>query len=86
MFDRRVIPYAFGTPEWEEHIKALYVALPKADRRKQERRANERRVPDRRSSHVRPPERSRFEKKYARILLTPEERKLIEDMYLRDID
>ena len=84
--DRRIVPYEFGTPEWEEHIKAHYLAWPKTDRRKQERRVNERRVPDRRSSHVQPPEHSRFEKKYARILLTPEERKLIEDMYLKDMD
>jgi hypothetical protein len=84
--DRRTVPYAFGTPEWEEHIKTHYLAWPKTDRRKYERRTNERRIPDRRNSQARPHERSRFEKKYARILLTPEERKLIEDMYLRDID
>lgn len=84
--DRRVVPYEFGTPEWEEHIKKNYLAWPKTDRRKKDRRVAERRVPDRRHNHAQPSERSHFEKKYSRILLTPEERKLIEDMYLRDLD
>ncbi|MGZ8095498.1 MAG: hypothetical protein ACXWUD_04555, partial [Methylosarcina sp.] len=59
---------------------------PKTDRRKQDRRVAERRVPDRRQNQLQTIERSRLERKYARILLTPEERKLIEDMYLRDLD
>lgn len=84
--DRRTIPYEFGSPEWEEHIKSHYLVWPKKDRRLQERRANERRIPDRRNNQVLSSPRSRFEKKYARILLTPEERKLIEDMYLKEID
>ncbi|MGZ8097226.1 MAG: hypothetical protein ACXWTH_07265 [Methylosarcina sp.] len=84
--DRRVIPYEFGTPEWEENIKKNYLAWPKTDRRKQDRRVAERRVPDRRQNQLQTIERSRLERKYARILLTPEERKLIEDMYLRDLD
>lgn len=84
--DRRVAPYEFGTPEWEEYIKKNYMAWPKTDRRQRERRVNERRVPDRRHNHAQPSERSQFERKYSRILLTPEERKLIEDLYLRDLD
>lgn len=84
--DRRVIPYEFGTPEWEENIKKNYLVWPKTDRRKQDRRVAERRVPDRRQNHLQTIERSRLERKYARILLTPEERKLIEDIYLRDLD
>jgi hypothetical protein len=85
--DRRVVPYEFGTPEWEENIKKNYLSWPKTDRRKQDRRVGERRVPERRqSSQLETLERSRLERKYARILLTPEERKLIEDMYLRDLD
>lgn len=85
--DRRVVPFEFGTPEWEENIKKNYLAWPKTDRRKQDRRVGERRVPERRQSgHLETLERSRLERKYARILLTPEERKLIEDMYLKDLD
>jgi hypothetical protein len=84
--DRRVVPYEFGTPEWEENIKKNYLAWPKTDRRKQDRRVAERRVPDRRQNQLQTIERSRLERKYARILLTPEERKLIEDIYLRDLD
>jgi len=86
--DRRVVPYEFGTPEWEENIKKNYLAWPKTDRRKQDRRVSERRVPERRqsSSQLETLERSRLERKYARILLTPEEKRLIEDMYLRDLD
>lgn len=85
--DRRIVPYEFGTPEWEEHIKKNYMAWPKVDRRKKDRRLNERRVPDRRNTQqTQPSERSHFERKYARVLLTPEEKKLIEDMYLKDLD
>ncbi|MGR9087214.1 MAG: hypothetical protein ACU841_09085 [Gammaproteobacteria bacterium] len=84
--DRRMVNYEFGSPEWVEHVKKNYVAWPKADRRQKTRRVGERRVPDRRQSHAQSAERSRFERKYSRILLTPEERKLIEDMYLRDLE
>lgn len=84
--DRRVAPYEFGTPEWEEYMKKNYVAWPKNDRRVNNRRTAERRVPDRRQSQMNASERSRFERKFSRVLLTPEERKLIEDMYLRDLD
>lgn len=85
--DRRIVPFEFGTAEWEEHIKKNYLAWPKTDRRKQDRRMNERRVPDRRHhNQAQPAERSRFERKYSRILLTAEERRLIEDMYLKDLD
>lgn len=84
--DRRVVPYEFGTPEWEEFMKKNYIAWPKADRRTQNRRTAERRVPDRRQNQMQASERARFERKYSRILLTPAERKLIQDMYLRDLD
>jgi hypothetical protein len=80
--DRRTIPYAFGTPEWIEHIQINYLAWPKSDRRVSERRINNRRSPDRRTHQA--TEQTRSGKKYSRILLTSEERKLIEDLYLND--
>jgi len=82
--DRRVVPYEFGTPEWIDHIKQNYLAWPKTNRRAMERRSDDRRSPDRRDQHG--SERNRTELKYSRILLTTEERKLIEDLYLSDID
>lgn len=81
--DRRTVPYQFGSPEWVENIKRNYLAWPKSNRREQDRRSDDRRLPDRRQSQI--SERIRSEKKYARILLTAEERKLIEDMYLSDM-
>jgi hypothetical protein len=82
--DRRVIPYEFGSPEWIENIKNNYLAWPKTNRRAMERREDDRRSPDRRDHQA--TERSRSEQKYSRILLTSEERKLIEDLYLSDIE
>ena len=82
--DRRKVPYAFGTPEWLEHLKKNNLDCPKSDRRKAERRNDKRRLPDRRQQQ--PTEQIRSEKKYARIFLTPAERKLIEDLYLNDLE
>ena len=82
--DRRVVPYEFGSPEWIENIKKNYLAWPKTNRRTMNRRSDDRRSPDRRSQHS--SEQSRSERKYSRILLTSEERKLIEDLYLNDIE
>ena len=84
--DRRVCPHQFGTPEWERHIKANYLAWPKEDRRKEERRGRERRLPDRRMNHAHSHERKNLEKSYTRIFLTPEERVLLEDLYLTELD
>lgn len=82
--DRRIVPYEFGSPEWVENIKKNYLAWPKTNRRAVERREDDRRSPDRRDHQA--SERSRSEQKYSRILLTSEERKLIEDLYLSDIE
>jgi len=60
------------------------LAWPKTNRRTTDRRADDRRSPDRRTHQV--SERKRSEQKYSRILLTSEERKLIEDLYLSDIE
>ncbi|MCK9635630.1 MAG: hypothetical protein M0R41_05075 [Methylobacter tundripaludum] len=82
--DRRIAPYPFGSPEWVEHVKKNYVAWPKSDRRDQNRRCNERRAPDRR--HQQLSEQGRSELKFSTILLTQEERQLIENLYLSDFE
>lgn len=82
--DRRQISYPFGSAEWIENIKKYYLAWPKANRRDHSRRADERRVQERRLHQL--SEQCRSEKKFSRILLTAEERKLIEDLYLSDLD
>lgn len=82
--DRRKIPYPFGSPEWVENIKKHYLAWPKVNRRDVNRRTNERRAVDRRLQQL--SEQRRSEKKYSMILLTQEERKLLEDLYMSDQD
>jgi len=80
--DRRYIPYPFGSAEWIDNIKKAYLAWPKFDRRDENRRANERRELDRRSRQD--SEQTRSEQKYSPILLTQEERKMIECLYLNE--
>ena len=83
--DRRKITYAFGSPEWLEYLEKNHLDSPKFNRRKaDDRRNDKRRLPDRRQLHN--AEYGRSEKKYARIFLTRAERKLIEDLYLNDLE
>ncbi|MFZ2311112.1 MAG: hypothetical protein WAV82_00685 [Methylobacter sp.] len=82
--NRRTAPYPFGSPEWIENVKKNYVDWPKSDRRDVNRRSNERRAPDRRHQHF--AEQRRSELKYSQILLTKEERQLIEDLYMSDFE
>lgn len=82
MADRRKIPYPFESPEWVENIKNYYLAWPKANRRDISRRNDERRAIERRQLSL--SEQQHSEQKYSPILLTQEERKLIEDLYLND--
>ncbi len=82
--DRRIVPHAFGSPEWINNIKQNYLAWPAQDRRVECRRSDERRNPDRR--HQQLAEQRRVEKKYSRIILTREELQLIEDLYMSDAD
>ncbi|MDP1772858.1 MAG: hypothetical protein Q8L15_11290 [Methylobacter sp.] len=84
MTDRREIPYPFGSPEWEENIKNHYLAWPKFNRRNVSRRSDDRRALERRDQLL--SEQRRSEKKYSPILLTQEEKKLIEELYLSDLD
>jgi hypothetical protein len=82
--DRRTAPYPFGSPEWIENVKKNYVDWPKSDRRNVNRRNNERRAPDRRYQHF--AEQRHSEQKYSQILLTKEERRLIEDIFMSDFE
>ena len=80
--DRRNVPHPFGSPEWVENIKNHYLAWPKTNRREHNRRSEDRREQERREQQL--SEQRRSEIKYSKILLTHEERKLIEDLYLTD--
>jgi len=82
--DRREIPYPFGSEEWVKNIKEHYLAWPKTNRRTTNRRNAERREQERRQHQL--SEQRRSEKKFSVVLLTTEERKLIEDLYLGDLD
>jgi hypothetical protein len=76
--ERRGNPHEFGTPEWLEYLTQNGLECPTHDRRKPvERRGHE----HRQAESENPPE-----KPYKRILLTAAEKKLIEDLYLTDLD
>ena len=81
--ERRKVVNAFGSPEWVKYTKYNNVDCPKFNRRKAERRNEKRRLPDRREQYAEEPIDSKNH--YARIFLTPAERKLIEDLYLTDL-
>jgi hypothetical protein len=81
--DRRKVPYEFGSSEWLKFITKNNLDCPIFDRRNTDRRSDKRRLPDRRDQYIAEPIDS--EKKYARIFLTPAEKKLIEDLYLNDL-
>jgi hypothetical protein len=82
--DRRKVAYEFGSPEWLKYIKNNHVDCPIFDRRKAERRTEKRLLPDRREQYI--DESIHSEKKHARIFLTPAQKKLIEDLYLTDLE
>lgn len=82
--DRRVVPYEFGSPKWIENIQRNYLAWPITDRRVEGRRNDERRRPDRRQRQL--SEQLRSTKKHSKIILSREELKLIEDLYLDDLN
>ncbi len=77
--DRRITPYVFESAEWIDNIKNNYLAWPKNERRTICRRENERRESERRLQQF--TEQRRSEIKYSSIILTQEERRLIEDIY-----
>ena len=81
--DRRTILDPFGSPEWLANIEANYLYCPKYDRRKFNRRGSERRVFDRRQQQL--SEYDSTDKRSHQLILTREERKLIEDLFLSDL-
>lgn len=82
--DRRSVNYPFESPQWIANIQEHYHTWPKSDRRANARRLGDRRSPDRRQyEHT---EQHFSVRKSAKILLTREELKLIEDLYLNDFD
>lgn len=76
--DRRRNPYAFGTQEWLDYNRRNGYQCPTHDRRKIKRRACDKAAEN--GAHSDTP------KPYVRILLTPAEKKLLEDLYLTDLD
>lgn len=83
MTDRRVAPYQFGSQQWLEHVQQTYAACPHSERRTAGRRSNDRRLPDRRREQF--AEQRRSHRKFSEVLLTREELRLIEDLYLGDV-
>ncbi|GAB6140059.1 hypothetical protein JCM14076_07880 [Methylosoma difficile] len=86
--ERRKNPHPFGSAEWLAYLSENDIEAPTEDGRDSERRAikNRKESDQRSSSDDISEERIKFEKKYERIFLTPAERKLLEDMYLTDLD
>lgn len=82
--DRRNVHYQFGSPQWLEHVQKTYAAWPKTERRNNSRRNDDRRSPDRRSFQNN--EQRMTHRKFSKILLSREELKLIEDLYLGEIE
>ncbi|MEI6268163.1 MAG: hypothetical protein WCP01_04720 [Methylococcaceae bacterium] len=71
--ERRKVTKEFGSPEGLKTINNHPADCPQFNRRSTERRTDKRRLPDRRE-------------KYARIKFTQAEKKLIEDVYLVDLE
>ena len=83
MADRRQVPYEFGSNEWLNYINKNQLDAPAFNRRQADRRAEKRKRDDRREQLT---DVADIEKSYTRIFLTPAERKLIEDLYLMDLE
>jgi hypothetical protein len=81
--DRRKVPHQFGSPEWLKFITKNHLDCPRFDRRNAGRRSDKPRLPDRRDQYIAEPIYSK--KKYVRIFLTRAEKKIIEDLYLNDL-
>lgn len=80
--DRRVTPYCFGSAEWIDNIQTNYLAWPKTERRESSRREHERREAERRLQQF--SEQRRSEIKHSPLILSQEERRLIEELYRND--
>jgi hypothetical protein len=83
--ERRKVVHEFGSSEWLKYINDNQLDCPTIDRRKSERRTEKRQVSERRGEQN-PAKPVNSEKKYTRIFLTPAEKKLLEDLYLGDLE
>ncbi|MDD5460379.1 MAG: hypothetical protein PHG00_01910 [Methylococcales bacterium] len=81
--DRRKVSYEFDSPEWWEYIRKNHIDCPMSNRREADRRSDKRQLSDRRQQLA---QTGHSENSYGRIFLTPAERKLLEDLYLSDLD
>ncbi|OYV19181.1 MAG: hypothetical protein CG439_991 [Methylococcaceae bacterium NSP1-2] len=77
--DRRKVSYLFGSPEWLEYMKNNKLEYSTEERRKIIRRYEDR-------EQLTEPEALDSEANYKRIFLTAGERKLLQDIYLSDLD
>ena len=78
--DRRKVSYQFGSPEWQEYMKDNNFECPAEDRRKVIRRSEDQ------EQSTEQPETSESKVSYKQISLTPNERRLLQDIYLSDLD
>jgi len=77
--DKRKVSYQFGSPEWLEYMKNKELKYLEEDRRKIIRRSEDR-EPTNES------EDTDSKTTYRRIFLTSGEKKLLQDIYLSDLD
>ncbi|MCX7066457.1 MAG: hypothetical protein NTW85_01985 [Methylococcales bacterium] len=77
--DNRKVSYQFGSPEWLERMKNKELKYLEEERRKIIRRSED-------QESITESETIDTEKTYKRIFLTPGEKKLLQDIYLSDLD
>lgn len=76
--DRRKVFYQFGSPEWLEHMRHSKFESLTEERRKIIRREEDREHANKTNADS--------ETTYRRIFLTPNEKKLLQDIYFTDFD
>jgi hypothetical protein len=81
--ERRKNTNKFGSPEWLQSIKNNKVDCPDLNRRKAEKRIDNRQLSDRREQLV---TESTLSKKDTPVFFTQGEIKLLEDIYLMDLE
>ncbi|MEI6707558.1 MAG: hypothetical protein WCK96_10545 [Methylococcales bacterium] len=77
--DNRKVFYQFGSPEWLERMKNKELKYLEEERRKIIRRSED-------QESITESETIDTEKTVKRIFLTPGEKKLLQDIYLSDLD
>ncbi|MFI3219998.1 MAG: hypothetical protein QX189_12920 [Methylococcales bacterium] len=77
--DNRKVSYQFGSPEWLERMKNKELKYLEEERRKIIRRSED-------QESIAESETIDTEKTVKRIFLTPGEKKLLQDIYLSDLD